>query len=119
MNGDHADFRSMLSCELTTRATAVSVSWVKGHAKKCDIVRGRTTELDKWGNDGADALAVAGAALHSVTVPVEIVEAAKQRKANAKCVQRMMIAVLKARLQSEQQHAAVHEDSGSRIGQDS
>ena len=72
---------------------------VKGHAKQIDIDRGRTTEEDKKGNDGADALAVAGAQLHPV--PTEVLEAAKNRKQWAICVQQMMLAVLKARLHAE------------------
>ena len=46
---------------LNTRANPVSVVWVKGHAKMIYVQRGRTTLLDKYGNDGADELVVAGA----------------------------------------------------------
>ena len=94
---------------------------MKGHATRCDIARGRSTELDKWGNDGADALAVAGAALHAVPVPAGILEAARQRTStakskNTKCVQRMMLAVLKARLQAEQTQSGSPCDRGSELG---
>ena len=58
--GDHEDFWNMLADEIRSRPTTVKVSWVKGHAKQIDIDRGRTTHEDKHGNDGADALAVAG-----------------------------------------------------------
>ena len=77
----------------------VSVTWVKGHATRVDIERGRTTEADKRGNDGADSLAVAGARMHRVSE--EVVESAKKRKDVAMSVQRMMVAVLKARLHAE------------------
>ena len=97
--GDHADLWNLLSCDLLSRTSVVRVSWVKGHAKQLDIDRGRTTEEDKQGNDGADALAVAGAKLHEV--PSEVLEAAKSRKLSAVVVQQMMLAVLKARLLAE------------------
>ncbi len=42
---------------------------VKGHSSFLDVQHGRTTELDKTGNDAADGLAVAGAALHAVGPP--------------------------------------------------
>ena len=69
----------------------MQVSWVKGHAKQVDIDRGRTTEEDKEGNDGADALAVAGSKLH--VVHSEVLEAARTRKQFAICVQQMTVAV--------------------------
>ena len=67
---------------------------MKGHAKRVDIERGRATVQDKWGNDGADALAVSGAHMHRV--PDDIVQSARQRKSSAKVVQSMMVAVLQA-----------------------
>ena len=51
---------------------------MKGRATSLDIQRGRTTQEDKAGNDGAHALAVAGSKLHRV--PSEVVEAASQSK---------------------------------------
>ena len=99
---------------LKTRTNAVSVSWVKGHAKRIDIERGRTTELDKWGNDGADALAVRGAQSHRMSD--SIVQSAKLRKLAVKSVQKMMIAVLKARFAAEQAHDTEAADRGSELG---
>ena len=61
--------------------------------------RGRTTEEDKKGNDGADALAVAGARLHHVDS--EVLAAAKDRRSCAKQVQQMMVAVLQVRFEAE------------------
>jgi ribonuclease HI len=114
---DHADLWNMLADELRTRATAVNVSWVKGHAKRVDIERGRTTEEDKWGNDGADALAVAGAAMHEVSA--EVVAAARQRKEYARTVQRMMVSILQARFTAEETHNdAAEADRGSEVGSD-
>ena len=75
---DHADVWNLLAGELRSRATDVVVSWVLGHARCIDIERGRTTEEDKEGNDGADSLAVSGASLHRV--PAELVGSEKQRK---------------------------------------
>ena len=87
---------NVLAAELSSRASVVLVSWVKGHAKQIDIDRGRTTQEDKWGNDGADKLAVAGAQMHPV--PSEVLESALQRRDWAICVQQMMVSVLKTRL---------------------
>ena len=58
-------------------------------ASRIDVKRQRTTHEDKIGNDGADALAVAGAAMHEVSA--EIVAAASLRKRNAVHVQQMMV----------------------------
>jgi len=97
--GDHADLWNLLASALHSRVSEVCVSWVKGHAKRVDIARWRTTEEDKKGNDGADALAVAGAHMHRV--PEDILRRACERKQVAKCVQKYMVAVLKARLHAE------------------
>ena len=108
--GDHADLWNLLASDLLARTSTVQVMWVKGHAKRIDVLRGRTTEEDKRGNDGADALAVKGADLHAV--PAEVLQA---RKACARLVQRMMVAVLQARFQAEGEHdnAADVADRGS------
>ena len=113
--GDHADLWALLAVEMSTRQTEVHVSWVKGHAKDIDIQRGRTTHLDKWGNDGADALAVHGASLHCV--PPDIVQCAKMRKSHAKIVQGMMVAVLQARFRAEQAEPTNVGDRGSELGE--
>ena len=97
--GHHVDLWNLLACEMNSRATCVSVSWVKGHAKQVDVQRGYTTQEDKDGNDGADSLAVAGANKHAV--PSEVVEAARERKGWAKSVHSMMVSVLKARFAAE------------------
>ena len=79
--------------------TDVNVSWVEGYANRVDILRGRTMEEDEIGNDTADALAVAGAALHQI--PAEVLLAAHERKEHAKSTHSMMLAILKARLAAE------------------
>ena len=94
---------------------SVCVSWVKGHAKQIDIDRGRTTEEDKRGNDGADKLAVAGANKHRVSL--RVVGAAQQRKKIAMNVQRMMVAVLQARASAEHsKHQEAEDEHLSELG---
>jgi len=97
--GESADLWDMLASQLRARETIVTVSWVKGHAKKIDIDRGRTTWEDKVGNDGADELAVAVAKAHEI--PSEVTESASLRKLAAKRVHGMMVCVLKARMAEE------------------
>ena len=110
-HGDNADLWNILASELSSRATDVHVSWVMGHAKQIDIERGRTTADDKFGNDAADALAVAGARMHHV--PPEVLQFALQRKQWAIAVQQMMVAVLHARLLAEATCDAARADRGS------
>ena len=64
--------RSLLASAMRHRPHGVRASWVKGHARDVDVELGRMTLQDKKGNDGADQLAVAGAALHQV--PADIVQ---------------------------------------------
>ena len=47
----------------TLQAT-VRITKVPGHATAQDVIAGRFTAFDKFGNDNADALAVSGALLH-------------------------------------------------------
>ena len=86
------------------------------HTKQIDIDRGRTTQEDKTGNDGADALAVAGALLHQV--PAEVVTNARERRKMAVNVQRMMIKILQARFEAESNDFddAADADRGSQMG---
>ena len=98
-SGDHADLWDLLATELHARTAEVQVTWVKGHATCVDVQRGRTTEEDKKGNEGADALAVAGARLHHIDS--EVLAAAKDRRSCAKQVQQMMVTVLQARFEAD------------------
>ena len=112
--GDHADLWDMLVCELLSRDCDVSVSWVKGHATIADVDRGRATSEDKAGNDGADKLAVDGAAMHHV--PAEVVAAAKARRQTAKRTHEMMVAILIERQKQENLIAENDPDRGSEMG---
>ena len=67
--------------------------------------------MDKWGNDGADALAVRGASEHRA--PENIVQSSMDRVIAARIVQRMMVAVLQARFRADPAHAIVTGDRGS------
>ena len=91
------------------------MSWVKGHAKEIDVVRGRTTREDKLGNDEADKLAVAGAAAHGP--PSEVVAAAKGRHEMAVEVHQMMLAILLERRSCEKERDDAA-DRGSDFGDD-
>ena len=56
---------------------------------------GLVLPIDKFGNDGADKLAVQGAKLHAVPAPVLAVK--QRRLTQAKATHRMMLKVLSAR----------------------
>ena len=96
-NKDLWDFAKFL---LNSRNAPLRIVKVLGHAKAEDVRRGRTSQQDKDGNDEADKLAVAGAALHAVEEDVAI--SAAWRAATAKATQSMMLKVLEARSQMEQ-----------------
>ena len=72
---------------------------VKGHATKADVAAGKVLSVDKWGNDGADALAVDGASMHAI--PAYVSTAKTRRRAQAKAVHSMMLRILKARAKAE------------------
>ena len=91
---------------------------VKGHARYCDVTAGRVLPIDKWGNDGADALAVAGAEVHAVSN--EIVELCKRRALMARAAQSMMLKVLKARADAERvlKGEAIQQEELDDVGDD-
>ena len=70
----------------------------------------------KIGNDGADWLAVAGAAAHHV-LP-EVVASAKSRRQLAKRTHGMMVAILSERLRQETLLVENAADRGSDVGDD-
>ena len=72
---------SLLADELSTRVHPVTVIWVMGHEKMIDVRRGRTSLADKSGNDGADALAVAGAELHAVDSDIILMSISRKKHA--------------------------------------
>ena len=79
----NADLWRELDTELRKRESgSVLFTKVKGHATAADVLAGRTTILDKYGNDKADELAVAGAFSN---------QAQKQR--SAKCKQKLYTAM--------------------------
>ena len=73
----------------------LNITWVKAHTTAQDVVAGRTTELDRCGNDAADALASAAAKLHEA--PHELITAANRRKGHAVSMHRLACAILKQR----------------------
>ena len=78
--------------KLQCRATPVTVTWVKGHAKLADVASGRTTHEDMVGNNGADELAVLGAAQHEVCP--DVVAAAFERRRCANMLHSMMVDIV-------------------------
>ena len=94
---DNQDLWKAAATLLRTRKTEVTLTKVKGHAKQIDVDRGHVMEIDKIGNDGADALACAGADMH--LVPPAIIDDAGWRVKQAMTTQRMMIAIVKARFE--------------------
>ena len=56
----------------------MGMPWVKGPAKQIDIDRGRTSLENTWGNNGADEMVVAGAAVHQLSP--DVVASARGRK---------------------------------------
>ena len=113
-SGQNADLWNLLSDQLNTRMHPVSVSWVLGHAKRIDVLRGRTTWADKLGNDGADELAVAGAATHAI--PADITESAQSRMCAAMNVHTMMLDITRARQSARPAECDRDADRGSDLG---
>ena len=91
----NSDLWQRLHKLLQTRRSHFHISKVKGHASRSDVLKGRVKAEDKHGNDSADTLARAGAALHAL--PPAVVHAAKHRHAVAESVQRMMVEIVLAR----------------------
>eukprot|EP00973_Karenia_brevis_P038173 5262749-Karenia_brevis.AAC.1 len=89
------DLWQRLSTLLAQRRAEVCVTKVKGHASWRAIILGEVTEFDKLGNDRADALAVAGAALHNVSRSARSEQVA--RHSATQDLQWMMVDILLAR----------------------
>ena len=67
-----ADLWRKLDALLQQRAFVSGVvTKVVAHASALDVLKGRTTAFDKWGNDHADALAVSCALIHPARVDRE------------------------------------------------
>ncbi|CAE8619535.1 unnamed protein product, partial [Polarella glacialis] len=83
------------------RPDNICVLKLKGHAKARDILSGATTAQDRPGNDAADELAVAGAAMHAISP--EGRRSATQATLLASRVQHTMLSILLARNARQQQ----------------
>ena len=84
---------------MTGRTAAVTFHKVKGHATEQEVATGLVDAIDKFGNDGADALAREGAALHPA--PQDSIQQALYQKSAAMNLQAMMVEILAARRAAE------------------
>ena len=93
---DNLDLWAMLEAELRQRPPgSITFTWVKGHATMADIQRGRSSWQDLCGNDGADKLASAAAAVHSA--PHALTAAAQHRRRLATATHSAAVKILDAR----------------------
>ena len=98
--GDNSDLWSKLHQMIDSRGQdSVQFVKVKGHAKARHVESGQVLPIDKFGNDEADLLAVAGARLHAP--PIHMCAVKHRRLATAKAVHRMMLKILVARQKAE------------------
>ena len=98
--GDNNDLWQLLRERLSERASwDITFVKVKGHAKDSHVRRGLVSLVDKQGNDAADSLAVQGASLHAVPDP--ICQERMRRRVIARRTQKMMLTVLRKRLDME------------------
>ena len=81
-----------------------------------DVFKGRSTQEEKFGNDGADALVVAGAASHAV--PAYVVDGAQCRTHLALNVHSMMLAIVCARQTECPISCGGEADRGADLGED-
>ena len=106
--GDNADLWAVLLTELAQRNEVDTFVKVKGHAKDSDVRAGSVQPIDKWGNDGADQLAVAGAEMHAP--PRDLVNICERRAVAAKATHSMMLRILKARRRTEKDIRGTNEE---------
>ena len=97
--GDHCDLWHELSSLMQVRISSLRFTKVKGHAEQHDVDNGHARQIDKDGNDGADAVAVRGARHHAA--PEQLSLAAAKRKSCAMAVHKMMLRILHARRAAE------------------
>ena len=98
--GANADLWLRLSHAMAARpAVSTNFTKVKGHALDIDVQRGRVLPIDKWGNDGADACACAGADRHAV--PDSVLRVFAFRNIAATGTHKMMIEILRRRRAAE------------------
>ena len=66
--GANSDLWELFSCAMNSRLPgSAHFTKVKGHATNIDVQRGHVLACDKFGNDGADEFACAGADQHAVS----------------------------------------------------
>eukprot|EP00664_Eupelagonemidae_sp_cell27_P006048 gene6048-8598_t len=106
----HVDLWRRLDAALAARPEGhVLFRKVKGHASARDVAAGRVAGCDRAGNDAADALAVAGAALHGVDP--RRVAAARRRVEAARAVQALMLDVARERARRRERERLRHADA--------
>ena len=88
----HKDLWRIYDWLMQQRRSMVCFVKVKGYASSEDVCAGRVEAIDKEGNDGADELAVAGAALHAISD--EARGAAQRQRILAEGVQRNTFTIL-------------------------
>ena len=76
-----------------------------GHATQRQVDRGLIAQIDKEGNNGAEALAEQGAEHHAA--PRDLATATRWRKEAAKATRRMMLRILRATQAAEETLASV------------
>ena len=111
--GDHADLWDEFSMLMGDRASGnAHFTKALGHAKAKHVRRGLVEQLDKDGNDAADALATLAADAHAT--PKRLVESAEHRGNQAAAVHSMMLGILASRRVAEKkmQQAAQLEERG-------
>ena len=102
----NADLWRKLDAHLSARPQgSVQFLKVRGHASTADVVEGRTTDFNKFGNDAADHLAVCGACAN--VARKAHMQLSKRSLNITMRVQRMMLEVVIARSKSSPVQAEV------------
>ena len=95
---DHSPIWAMMVLEIRKKPPGFfKAKWVKAHATDDDVTEGRTTVLDRFGNDGADALASAKADTHPTKPTLEEKRAFYNRWRHTAFTQAMMVKIWQAR----------------------
>ena len=98
--GDNADLWNLLAALVSQRpAGPVQSAMARAHNAERDIPRGWVTEEDKWGNDGAGALA--GLVADFPALPWGLVRAAPKNSKTAIACQKMFLDILGVRVRQE------------------
>ena len=98
--GANADLWLLFSHAMAARpAVYTNFTKVEGHALDIDVQRGRVLAIDKWGNDGADVYACAGADRHAV--PDSVLRVFAFRNIAATGTHKMMVQIPRRRRAAE------------------